>query len=75
MEQQKENEQQKRFEAAVCFARMYGIKETLESLEFKDNKEVVALALQWADEYLKAGCPDDIAAFFEEAFNKEKGDK
>lgn len=72
MEQQ--NEQQKRCEAAICFARMYGVKETLEPLEFKDNSEVVAMALQWADEYLKAGCPDDIVAFFEEAF-KEKGDR
>lgn len=56
--------ERKRYETAICFARMYGVRETLEPVQFQETENFVELVLQWADEYLKYHL-DDMVSFFE----------
>ena len=56
--------EQKKYEVSICLARMYGVYETLEPLEFLDNETVTGMVIKWTDEYLASGS-GDIVAFFE----------
>lgn len=58
--------QQRKSGIAICFARMYGIKETLEPLEFLENEAVIKIVCQWADEFLDSDArSSDLVQFFE----------
>lgn len=57
--------EQKKMEAAVIFARMYGVKETLEPLPYVANEQIAAMMAEWAEEYLNTGA-GDMVSFFEE---------
>lgn len=56
---------QRKSELAICFARMYGIKETLEPLEFLEQETVIRMVRQWAEEFLESSSRD-VVQFFEE---------
>lgn len=57
----------KKMEVAVSFARMYGVKETLESLPYISNEEIVVLIEKWTEEYLDIE-KKEIVSFFESRF-------
>lgn len=54
----------KKMETAIILARMYGVKETLESLPLVSNEDFVSLITERAEEYLNTGT-EDIVSFFE----------
>lgn len=56
---------QKRYETAICFARMYGVKETLEPLPYVENEIITGRMLQWAEEYLESGSADMVQFFLD----------
>lgn len=61
------NLEHKRLELVAVFARMYGVKETLEPLDFISDKDFTDMVIKWADEYLETG-EGDIVEFFESRF-------
>lgn len=61
----KTDQEQKKLETAIIFARMYGVKETLEPLPYAANEQIAAMVTEWAEEYLNTGA-EDMVSFFEE---------
>lgn len=65
--EQKENNLETRndklYEAAICFARMWGIHETLEPLPNLGFDRIRELVLGWAREYMEGG-EEDMTGFF-----------
>ena len=59
------------YEAAICFARMWGIMETLEPLPNLGFEEVRNIAVELAEEFV-AGKGEDLAGFFEERMGELK---
>lgn len=53
----------KQYETAICLARMYGVRETLEPFPFIENSVIVDTMLKWSEEYLSSGS-DDLLRFF-----------
>lgn len=62
----KKSDQRKR-EIAIILARMYGVKETLESLPYISNEKMIVLTEKWTEEYFDTG-EKDIVSFFENRF-------
>ena len=54
----------KKLKMAIIFARMYGVKETLEALPYISHEEMIAMIIQRTDEYLNTN-EKDIVRFFE----------
>lgn len=50
----------KQYETAIRFARMYGVRETLEPLPFIENEVIVTEMVQWAKEYLESEHCDEF---------------
>lgn len=63
-EKSRESREQQKCEIAIGFARMYGIKETLEPLEFMENEAVIEMILRWTDEFIESHSWD-MVQFFE----------
>ncbi|MBD5498404.1 MAG: hypothetical protein HDR11_11660 [Lachnospiraceae bacterium] len=57
--------EQKKLDTAIIFARMYGVRETLEPLPYVANEQVAIMVTEWAEEYLNTGA-EDMVSFFEE---------
>ena len=68
----KDSEARKRCEAAICFARMYGVMETLEPMPFVENDAVAAQVLRWVEMYLDSGSGDMVQFFQEHCRNAWK---
>lgn len=47
----------------IHFARLYGIAETLHPVRRRENDDITALILSWADEYTQTGA-QDLSGFF-----------
>lgn len=61
--------EQQKYEAAICLARMYEVREILEPVVFLESEIIVNMVLQWTDEYLDSDC--DIVEFFESHFQAD----
>ena len=61
--------EQKKLESLVILARMFGIKETLEPMQFVPNEDIVMLIMKWTEECLDIS-EKDIAQFFESKFHE-----
>lgn len=60
------------YEAAIGFARMWGVKEVLEPLPYLDFPYVRDMIMEWAREYTN-GEPEDAVAFFQKKSAQEAG--
>lgn len=55
------------YEAAIGFARMWGVKETLEPLPYLDCSQVRNMVMEWALEYVSSGKEDAVEFFKKKA--------
>lgn len=62
---------EKYFESAILFARLYGIAETLNPWEYMENEKFISMIGEWADEFVSMG-NGDVLRFFESKIEQKK---
>lgn len=62
------------YELAICFARMWGVAETLSPLPNLGFSEVKERMIRWAEEYVEAGEGDFLLFFRRKLAETEKAD-
>ena len=62
---------QKYFESAILFSRLYGIAETLNPWTNIDNETFIRTIKEWTDEFVNTG-DNDILTFFESKIEQKK---
>lgn len=62
---------EKYFESAILFARLYGIAETLNPWAYFDNEKFISMIREWTDEFVNTK-NNDILTFFESKIEQKK---
>lgn len=62
---------EKYFESAILFARLYGIAETLNPWAYFDNEKFISMIREWTDEFVNVE-NGDVLKFFEWKISQKK---